>query len=357
MKKTLILLAMTVLCALSCTEQPMGNPYAVNPTIKIVSTDVLFSIKPSTGSIVVDAQSDYTATCKASWVSLSQSGNTVTVNVEGNPDIYGRSAIVLLTCGDYSTEVCIQQNGITYENEFISYDGGSFVIDASSLGGEFTVDCSEDWVKYTIDGSRINVTVDGNIKPMDRTAKFKIESATADLIYVISQNWKFDLTGTYKLEYYSSSSATKLTTAEVQFTRSPDMKTLYYLTGISSYRIPALVDETDATLTLLNTQYLGKFDDLYHYICVYYSNNAGSNYYYSVSTDSKYFIYFSIAFDDAVDGYVLSLKDSAKQFNSDRLSQGFTVRSFSTDSSVTLATANYKKTIYTFKQPKFTMKK
>jgi len=356
MKKTLILLAITALCALSCAEKPMENPYAVHPTINIVSSDVLFSIKPSTGTIVVDAQSSYTATCTASWVTLSTSGNTINVSVEGNPSIYGRSAVVLLTCGDYSTEVCVQQKGITYENEFISYDGGSFVIDATSLGENLTMTCAEDWVKYTVDGSKITVTVDRNTKPEDRTSKFSVSSAAGDLIYVISQNWQFDLTGTYKLEYYTSSSATAVTTAEVKFTRSTESKTKYIITGISDYSIVAEANESDATLTIANAQYLGQYSDLYHYICCYYSNNAGSSYYYSVSTDSKYYIYFNIAYDATAGCYVISLKDSAKAFNSDRLSQGFTVRSFTTDSTVALATANYKKTICTIRQPKFTSK-
>lgn len=348
---------MTLLCALSCTKEPPVNPYAVDPTITIVSSDVLFSIKPSTGTIVVDAKSSYTATCPSSWVSLSTSGNTVTVSVEGNPDIYGRSAVVLLTCGDYSTEVCVQQKGITYENEFFSYEGGKLAIDASSLGDNVTVSCSDDWVKYTIDGSKVNVTIEPNTKPMDRTSKFMIESATGDLIYVFSQNWEFDLTGTYNLEYYSSSSAASLSTKEVKITRSAEKKSQYIITGIADYQIVAEANETDATLILQNGQYLGQESNLYHYLTCYYSNNAASSYYYSVSTDSKYYVYFNIEYSEAVGGYVISLKDSAKQFNSDRLSQGFQIRSFTTDPSVTLATANYKSTIFTFKQPKFSLKK
>lgn len=357
MKKTLILLAITALCALSCAEKPMENPYAVNPTIKVVSADVLFSIKPSTGSIVVDAQSNYTATCNASWLTLSTSGNTVSVSVEGNPDIYGRSAVVLLTCDGYTAEVCVQQNGITYNNEALSYEGGNFVIDASSLGEKFTVTCADNWISYTVDGTKINVTVDRNTTPMDRNAKFVIESATGDLIYVISQNWEFDLSGKYTLEYYSSSSATTLTTKEVTFTRCDTLKTQYIITGIGDYAIVANANEEDATLSIPNAQYLGKFDDVYHYVCVYYSNNAAGSYYYSVSSDSKYNTYFTIVYDANVDGYIISLKDSAKAFNSDRLSQGFTIRTFTTDPSVDLATANYKKTTFTLKQPKFTLKK
>lgn len=358
MKKTLILLAITALCALSCAEKPMENPYAVNPTIKIVSADVLFSIKPSTGSIVVDAQSNYTATCQASWVSLSTSGNTVSVTVDGNPDIYGRSAIVLLTCEDYSTEVCIQQNGITYNNEFVSYEGGSFVIDASSLGQAFTVSCDDSWITYIVEGEKINVTVDKNSKPADRTAKIKVESPTADLIYVISQNWQFDLTGKYTLEYYANSTTTTVTTAEVTFTRSDTNKTQYFITGLKDYTIVANANEEDATLSLTNGQYLGQYSDVYHYLCCYYSNKAAApSYYFSYSTDSKYDVYFNIEYDETIDGFVISLKDSAKAFNSDRLSQGFAVRSFSTDPSVALATGNAKSTILTVKQPKFTLKK
>lgn len=356
MKKTLniiVILALAALAAMACQDIEPVNPYKVDPKISVVKSDVLFPVRASQGTIEVKAEGSYTATCSSSWVTLSTSGNTVNVSVTANESVSGRSATVLLTCGGSTVKVCVQQLGIVFNNETVSPEGGSFNADITGIGN-YTVECDANWISWEQSGNDLVVTAAKNRKPADRSTKLVIKTETSDITYIIAQGWVFSLEGNYKLKYFTGSSESTTKEDDVTLTMDGNDRSKYILTGLYGYSIPITADQTTGEVVIKNCTYLGQVEDLYHYLCVNYSNNAQSSNYYSVSTNANYDVYFTFEWSDDADGYVFTLKDSAKAFNSDRLSQGFAIYSFTTGPDVALATGNRKAVLYTIRKPSIT---
>ena len=90
MKKSIIMMVLTVLALVSCRREPLdpGSNYAAEPALEIVSKDVIFQAPGGVGSIVVKSTGkDLLASSQNPWLTISVSGNQVTLVAEENMDI------------------------------------------------------------------------------------------------------------------------------------------------------------------------------------------------------------------------------------------------------------------------------
>lgn len=104
----------------SCENQEVEAPVDV-PVLAVTSSQALFPAEGGTGTVVVEATgSAVSAETKKDWLSVSVSGNTVTLTATENKNIQSRYALVTIKSGEAQAQVTAQQLG--YQTATISLD-------------------------------------------------------------------------------------------------------------------------------------------------------------------------------------------------------------------------------------------
>jgi len=347
------LMAMAALAALSLASCQKEEPvYTVVKKVKVTESDVLFGVEGGTGFITFEASGTASVSCKSEWCTVSLSGNKVTVNAPEYTGLEGRSAAINIACDKDTVRVTAQQAGMVF-----SYGGCQ--IDFKMAGGMEHIygQCSfpekieaDDWISYVKVSSGYVIEVGENTTGDNRKGTVKISAGSATATYVINQAFDRDFSGTYTVSYGGAEKG------EVTLSRDASDENLYYIEGlVADAKIPFTYSASKNLLYIKNGQYVKQHTDgNYIYACVTYTNLEGSSSYYSVSTNANYDIWFSFAY--SAGKYTISLYDSAKWFNKERTSTGFTMYTFTTEPGVTLATANKKATFLTCKHIGFVQK-
>lgn len=166
MKKILcfILLLAGVTMVTSCGED--DATYTPVAPLEILSNDVLFETAGGTGTIKVNTSDALTATTAASWLSVSVSGNTVTVTAPENTSLSGRSGIIELKAGGKTASITATQKGLAYGvTEGLEYkvDDQANVLElnfSNSLAP--TVKSLDEWIQPTLDGTKLTLAIAEN---------------------------------------------------------------------------------------------------------------------------------------------------------------------------------------------------
>ena len=104
----------------SCENQEVEAPVDV-PVLAVTSSQALFPAEGGTGTVVVEATgSAVSAETNKDWLSVSVSGNTVTLTATENKNIQSRYALVTIKSGEAQAQVTAQQLG--YQTATISLD-------------------------------------------------------------------------------------------------------------------------------------------------------------------------------------------------------------------------------------------
>ena len=104
----------------SCENQEVEAPVDV-PVLAVTSSQALFPAEGGTGTVVVEATgSAVSAEANKDWLSVSVSGNTVTLTATENKNIQSRYALVTIKSGEAQAQVTAQQLG--YQTATISLD-------------------------------------------------------------------------------------------------------------------------------------------------------------------------------------------------------------------------------------------
>lgn len=339
----LVLLATAAVFS-SCKKEE-GYKYEKNTQVSVTKSDIIFDAKGGTGSITVAANGSFTAECKSDWCTTSVSGNIITVTAPEYKGLDGRSAAINITCNGQTVRITAQQSAMVFS--FIDRQ-----IDVPMAGAEFTISgkstydievLADDWIQYEAVEGGYALKVGVNTSGDNRQGYFIVQSGEAYAIYLINQAFDRDFSGTYALSCAAG-------TATVNIKMKSGEEDTYIVSGMPYCDdFEMFYDVSKNLLCIPNGTYVGQHTDgNYKYICVSYSTLDGASGYYSVSTSTNYWIWFDFSFDGK---YTITLYDSAKWFNQDRLSQGFTVYTFTTAPDVALATANRKSSIVAIKQP------
>ncbi|MDD7597853.1 MAG: BACON domain-containing protein [Prevotella sp.] len=119
MKKiySFLLLAAFTLAFSACSDDQdqVGSEYSRESTVKVTSSNLVFSAAAGTGTLVFEAPSTATVSVDTQWASAVVNGNKVDVSVKKNPKLEGRSALLTIKCGDDSTQVTVQQRGMMFK--------------------------------------------------------------------------------------------------------------------------------------------------------------------------------------------------------------------------------------------------
>ena len=100
--------------------------YNATPTLDIESADVLFEAEGGDGYITANTTSELTATTESNWVTLTVTGNVVTVTADPNITLDGRSAVIKLSAGGTEATVTATQKGSIYGVPSLEFEIGDY---------------------------------------------------------------------------------------------------------------------------------------------------------------------------------------------------------------------------------------
>lgn len=181
MKKILFALAaIVVICFSSCKDE--NYPDFSSTQVKIEKSELKFSAAGGNGSIVVDpSESGITATSNETWCKLSLSGNTISVSVDQNINMLGRTALITVKSGEKTSYIPVSQDPVylkldSYEDVVFLGKGGNIVLPFECTANvPVTVVADNTWLKATISDNKVMMTADPNPKFLEgRKTKIRV---------------------------------------------------------------------------------------------------------------------------------------------------------------------------------------
>lgn len=295
MKKILSLLAVSlvVIAFTSCSDDT-ENPYEQNPTLKVVSSDVVFDAPASTGTVVVSSESGtLTATTSNSWATASVSGNTINVAVTENDNLEGRSSLLTIKNGIDSVNVTIQQLGKVFR-----LDVTSIMFDDAEGSQSYeithnidaTLTSSADWFSATISGDELVVTATANSTGHMRNGYLYIQTGdTKDSIRVVQCEFDNDLAGKCYFGGYDTDGKDYYLNAELK-----DSTAGYFLKLTDyGFAIPIEYDESSASISISGGSPMGTYGSYYIGTCMWDINEGYLTWSSSVSMSGLFNYYES----------------------------------------------------------------
>ena len=123
--------------------------YHATPTLEIEAADVLFEAEGGDGYITANTTSELTATTESNWVTVSVTGNVVTVTADPNITLDGRSAVIKLSAGGTEATVTATQKASIYGISSLEYEIGDYEasLDIPVVHSQpVTVESNTDWL-------------------------------------------------------------------------------------------------------------------------------------------------------------------------------------------------------------------
>lgn len=117
MKKIIYLaLALTAATFTACSDDNAGEQYLKQSTVGVVGSNLSFDAAAHRGGVKFTAPAGQTATAivNASWVKAEVKDDSVIVNLDNNPYLESRSAMLTIKSGADSTNVPIAQQGCVF---------------------------------------------------------------------------------------------------------------------------------------------------------------------------------------------------------------------------------------------------
>jgi hypothetical protein len=167
MKKTLYIIISLAVILMSACEDRNYRAFS-DIQIKIEKSNVTFTAAGGTGSIVISADQSVTATSNESWCKTSLAGNTITVTVEPNLSMLGRTALITIKSGEKANYVPVSQNPVYMEFDVSDQiiflgKGGTIVLPyRCSVEVPIEVVTEASWLTATVFDDHIDVTATTN---------------------------------------------------------------------------------------------------------------------------------------------------------------------------------------------------
>ena len=194
MKKILSIMVLLagVMTFTACSDDE--TTYTAPAKLELKSADAFFEAAGGTGAIVVNSSEAISATSNADWLTVSVSGNTVSLNVAANDNLEGRSTNVILKTATASSEVNISQRGVVYG---IATDGK---LEINDLPGTYKIDIDHtsnvsvtslaDWLTASFDNAtnKVVITAADNSTLEQREGKVAIATGNVRDTLVVVQN-------------------------------------------------------------------------------------------------------------------------------------------------------------------------
>lgn len=270
MKKILsiIVLLAGVISFTSCSDS--DSSYSPVSTLTLASSDLLFESAGGTGSIVVNTSAALTAETSSQWLTLSVSGNTVSVAAQTNETVDGRSAKIVLRAGGDTTSVVATQKGM-----FLDFDNSPIVLTGNGAAShEIAVSHSlpiqvkslSDWITPSVnsDSTAFVLSFAANTSGHLRKGYYVVKSANmADTVVVTQYDFAENILGTYLFAGLRFNDQGKVVQGALLSTLkgTPDAMVLEFPNiGLS---MPVEFDAETLTIRLSGGKYMGTFDDYF----------------------------------------------------------------------------------------------
>ena len=285
--KRIFLIILSVILAgaflVSCKDDEI-NPYDLGKSLSVVSQNVIFDAPASTGDVVVQTVPGrtITASCNASWATVSVSGNTITVSVTENDNVNGRSSLMTISDGYEELGVTVQQRGFLFRLDVSSVHVGD---DAQTMTLDLThntdvsITSSEDWLSADVDGKNFNVTVTENDLQHLRDGYIYYTAGTyTDSIRVVQYDFEKDLAGDCYLIGYNSSTGAQVFCKSTLSYDSSTSKCVLKLIDLQGWEMHLNFDPDVPSLKEYASDYVGDYTDgtnTYYVVSILWDTNKG----------------------------------------------------------------------------------
>ncbi len=258
-----ILILISCLFIHACDDDPES---AVE--LSVIKSDVNMPALGGEGTIEVSTNNSVSATSSEEWCTVSVSGSIVTVTVPSNEDILSRTALVTISSSGQTVSVPVTQASAIFsvdtQNLLIPKAGGNAqLIVTANLSFEVSVE--DDWLEYSVNDSMVTFTAAANTDALPRQATVTITCGKYSAQVFLNQISYSDLLGNWTLYYNDGTSATSRT-----ITLSEDVTDASFIMGNlpGGYSATVLFDE--GNLILESGQSLGMYYSTYYvYLCMW----------------------------------------------------------------------------------------
>lgn len=280
MKKiySFLLLAAFTLTFSACSDDhdQVGSEYSRKSTVKVTSSNLVFSAAAGTGTLMFEAPSAATVSVDAQWATAVVNGNKVDVSVKKNAKLEGRSALLTIKCGGDSTQVTVQQRGMMFKyggktNQFIYNDAARTIsIPVKNEGSNLSIK-GLDWAEASISDEAINIKLSENKSGHIRSGLIKYTTGPyTDSIYVCQGEKKDIVNKTYYLGGYDLNKVTDNTKSidevfsvmKVMVAEVKDQLLIYF--PDTNWILPMTFDEGSLGFDINAGAYMGMFKNYYH---------------------------------------------------------------------------------------------
>lgn len=206
MKKIIYLaLALTAATFTACSDDNAGEQYLKQSTVGVVGSNLSFDAAAHRGGVKFTAPAGQTATAivNASWVKAEVKDDSVIVNLDNNPYLESRSAMLTIKSGADSTNVPIAQQGCVFNyqgaTKFVVADKDTTLSLPFELVGaepQATVDAAAaDYATITKDDNAYKLDIKANKTGEMRQFNVTIDNQNVITTIVVKQGQLSDFVG------------------------------------------------------------------------------------------------------------------------------------------------------------------
>lgn len=177
-------------------------------SIRIVQNDLMFDSDGSSSTVLVEANGPISATVDVDWCRAEVNGRVVTVSVEPNYSLEGRTALLTIGDGNSSRQLPIQQLGMVLDMPIVNnghhspIDGDVFTVDvAHSL--PMTATSTSNWIHPEVTESGMRIVVDSNVGGHIRRGTVVCTCGSfSDTLRIAQYDTQNDVVGSYYMMGY-----------------------------------------------------------------------------------------------------------------------------------------------------------
>ncbi|HEY9544253.1 BACON domain-containing protein [Prevotella sp.] len=249
----------------ACSDDNSKNLNWQSP-ISIINSNIIFEGNKASGGLRVQAPSAITATVTAPWCHISVvNGDSVTVNVDENATIEGRSAVIAIKSGDEELTAVVQQKGLSFLPKMdkkltLTSDKGvtKYYIKHTTAAKAWS---NVAWLKPSMDGDSLVIASDENTGMAHRSGMVYVQSGPYTDSVAVEQAFSFDKAylRKYNLRYPSGSD---WKSTPVEMVKNEDG--YYFLkftdaanSTFSGLEIPLEVDNVNMSIAIANLALAG----------------------------------------------------------------------------------------------------
>lgn len=258
----ILFMGIFLLCITGCSEDQN-----ITRQLKVTETHADFDCFGGTGTIQFKSSVPVTVSSSDEWCKVSQTGETITLEVAPNLKINSRTAIVCLKTTTEETIVPVSQLGDILYNDFSN-------VNVSAAGGEttFHVKSNHEIIFENVDTSWITITQEGETvtvkaAPLPKGVRenvIRIKAGEHRMEIVFKQ---VNITGPYNC--FINGGRTAYGTCTIETTQEEDV---YRVTPKgSSFDAPYKILYRNGKLSIPFGQYLGQYsgNPPFVYLCAY----------------------------------------------------------------------------------------